>query len=445
MSKKARRKKHTKQTAQTQYVRPLRPLEMASLSSRLNVYQVEDQIQHARQQMRIGDFTGTISTCEHLLATFLKRHSEMRIEVLMMMGLAHGMLRHYQQSYDIFSEVIGFDSTLAEAWYNRGLACSYMSRPAEAVRNFERAVELSSDETDEMASKFAIRLEEERQELQEILETSDTGMTLTQYIEREEYFTQAMDLVRQEKWPQAERLFRRLTETGARVPSYWGNLAVCLMMQSRYDEAEEALKQALAIDPDYPIARDNLQKLAEVRRTKQPLAHKLVNLLREEDEKQSLALYEKNEQGDITSSTVVERVGHVVTSTWRHFGEQPPRYNFLLNMNLTTSFTTCPQCETKTRSGKFPLVLLVNPGGAVVLDKICRFCSTCDLLIVHQGQLKAQFLFRFLLADPPIVGSDYQIVGTLDRADWKKLGRPERPDFGEIREYLHDFKEIVTL
>ncbi len=73
--------------------------------------------------MLMGDFAGTISTCEPLLNSLPKR-SEMRMEILQMPGLAHGMLKQYQQSYDVFSEAIDIDPTVAESWYNRGLARS---------------------------------------------------------------------------------------------------------------------------------------------------------------------------------------------------------------------------------------------------------------------------------------------------------------------------------
>ncbi|EFH89975.1 TPR repeat-containing protein [Ktedonobacter racemifer DSM 44963] len=311
MSKKSRR---AKQTRRDQQAKPVKQLQQrASIPSQIHE-RLLYRTQYARQQMLMGDFAGTISTCE-LLLNSLPRHSEMRMEILMTLGLAHGMLKHYQQSYDVFGEAISINPTIAELWYNRGLACSSMARPAEAVRNFERAVELTKNDMSEMARKFAVHLEESRQELQEAMQAHETGITLEQYIEREERFTQAMSLVRQGKWPEAELLFRQLTETKSRIPSYWGNLGVCLMMQFRYDEAEEVLKQALTIDPDYPIARDNLKKLPEIRRSKRPIEHKLINLSREEDAKQSLALYEKDEEGEVTSSTLIKRVGHVVTST----------------------------------------------------------------------------------------------------------------------------------
>lgn len=439
MSKKSKR---AKQSRRDQQARPMKQLQqrapiLPQIHERL-LYRA----QYARQQMLMGDFASTISTCEPLLNS-LPRHSEMRMEILVMLGLAHGMLKHYQQSYDVFSEAIRIDPTIAELWYNRGLACSSLARPAEAVRNFERAVELTKNDTSEIVRKFAAQLEESRQDLQEVLQMHETSITLEQYTEREERFTQAMSLVRQEKWPEAELLFRQLTEMEHHIPSYWGNLGVCLMMQFRYDEAEEILKQALTIDPDYPIARDNLKKLPEIRRSQRLPEHKLVNLSREEDEKQSLALYEKDEEGEVTSSTLIERVGHAVTSIGRQLGKQPPRYDFFLNTYQDTRFTTCPRCRIKTRPRKFSLVIHVNPSYTTILEKMCRFCYACGLLIVHQDQLEEQLVTQFMTINPEAIGNDYQVIGTLDSAAWNQ-GKQELWSFEQVREYLHNFKEVIT-
>ncbi len=439
MSKKSKR---AKQSRQAQQSRPMKQFQQrASIPSQIHE-QLVNRAQYAQQQMLMGDFAGCVNTCESLLNS-LSRRSARRLEVLSLLGLAHGMLKHYPQSYAVFSEAIGIDPTLAELWYNRGLACHYMARPAEAVRDFERAVELSKNDTGEMARKFALALEESRLELQEAMQAHETDITFEQYMEREARFTQALSLVRQEKWQEAELLFRQLTETESRVPSYWGNLGVCLMMQFRYDEAEEALKQALAIDSDYSVARDDLKKLPEVRRSKKPLGHKLINLSREEDVKQSLALYEKDDKGEVTTRTIIEKVGHAVTSTWRQLGKQHPRYDFFLNAYQDTRFTTCPQCKSKTRSRKFSLVIHVNPGHITILDKLCRFCDACDLLIVHQDQLERQLVTEFMTINPEAIGNDYQGIGTLDRAEWNQ-GKQDLLSLDQVVEYLHGFKEVVT-
>src|SRR5436190_21195902 len=102
-------------------------------------------------------------------------------------------------------------------------------------------------------------------------------ITLEEYTQREERFTQALNLMNQHKWSEAELLFRQLAEMEGNVSSHWGNLGVSLMMQGHYDEAEEALKQALIIDPDYLVARNNLKKLPAARRSKEPLATRLIH------------------------------------------------------------------------------------------------------------------------------------------------------------------------
>jgi hypothetical protein len=63
---------------------------------------LERQVRRAQQQMLQGDFPGT---CEPLL-TSLPRRSSLRAEALILLGLAHGMLHHYQESYDLFTEAL---------------------------------------------------------------------------------------------------------------------------------------------------------------------------------------------------------------------------------------------------------------------------------------------------------------------------------------------------
>jgi tetratricopeptide (TPR) repeat protein len=433
MSKKSKRSKLPNSLKQFRQ----RPSESREIQARL-----ADRIQYAQQQVRGGDFAGCIRTCEPLLNS-LPKNSEMRIDVLSLMGLAQGMSQNYRESYDTFSEVLSLDPKKAELWHNHGLASYHLGRLAEAVRDFERAVELTKNDKNEMARKFASQLRESRQELQEAMQLHGANITLEQFTEREERFAQAVRLMKQEKWSEAEQMFRQLTETGAHVAPYWGNLGVCLMVQLRYDEAEAALKQSLAINPNYSIARDNLKRLPAARRSKEPIELRMMNLAQGDDVKQSLALFDKDKEGEITSSTVIEKVGRAVTGTWKLVGKQSPRYNFFLNIFTDTRFTTCPQCEGKTKARKLPIVININPNIPMVLDKMCRYCDTCDLLIVHRDQLEVQLFMNLPMTNLEAMGNDYLVIGTLDRADWNYIKR-EDLSFRQIAEHLHDFKEVVT-
>jgi tetratricopeptide (TPR) repeat protein len=433
MSKKSKRSKLSKSLKQRQQ----RPSEAYHIQARL-----ADRIQYAEQQMRGGDFAGCIRTCEPLLNSLPKR-SEMRLTVLGLIGLAQGMLRNYRESYDVLSEALSLDPTRAEFWHNHGLASYHLGRLAETVHDFERAVELTKNEKNEMARRFASQLRESRQELQEAMQLHGASITLEQFAEREERFAQAVRLMKQEQWPEAEQLFRQLTETGARVAPYWGNLGVCLVAQLRYDEAESALKQSLAIDPDYPFARDNLKRLPAIRRSKEPVKTQTMNLAQGDDVKQSLALFDKDKEGEVTSSTVIERVGRAITGTWKRTGKQRPCYSFFLNIFPETRFTTCPQCEGKTRARKLPLVIHVNPDIPMILEKTCRYCETCDLLIVHRDQLEVQLFRKLLMTHPEAIGNDYLVRGTLERTDWNRM-KDKELSLRQIAEHLHDFKDVVT-
>jgi tetratricopeptide (TPR) repeat protein len=405
-------------------------------------YQIQtrlvDRICYAEEQMRAGDFAGCISTCEPLL-DLLPKHSEMRLNMLGLMGLAHGMLQNYHESYAILGEALALDPTKAEYWHNHGQAAYCLGRLSETVRDFERAVELTKHDASEKAHKFASQLRESRQELQRSMQLHG-DITLEEYTAREERFAQAVRLMKQEKWPEAEQMFRQLAETGARFAPYWGNLGVCLTVQRRYDEAEAALKQSLAIDPDYPFARDNLKRLPAVRRSKEPVGIRTLNLAQGDDVTHSLALYE---EGEATATTIIEKVGRAATGIWKPTGKQSPRYDFFLNTSSDTRFTTCPRCKGKTQARKFCLVMNVHPNIPVILEKTCRYCDPCNLLIVHRDQLDEQVAKHLMTSNPQAVDNDYLVVGTLDKAVWNHMKHQEL-SFEDIIEDLHDFKDVVT-
>src|SRR5215470_12897802 len=106
--------------------------------------------------------------------------------------------------------------------------------------------------------------------------------------------------------------------------------------------------------------------------------------------------------------------------TMTRLGKQPPRYRFFLNPYQDVRFTKCPQCGGKTLQRKLPLVIHVDPMQLLSLNKTCRYCPRCDLLIAHQNEVE-QFLAAFFsVQNSEVVGNEYLVIGTLDRPDWKR-------------------------
>jgi hypothetical protein len=137
------------------------------------------------------------------------------------------------------------------------------------------------------------------------------------------------------------------------------------------------------------------------------------------------------------------RHGRATRPKLRQLGKQPPRYRFFLNPYTDARFTSCPQCGNKTRVRKLPLVIHVDQGHTLVLNKTCKFCPFCDLLIAHQDEIEAFLAAYFSQNQPEVVGNDYLVLGTEDRADWKR-GMHQQRTSQEALESLHDFRDYVT-
>src|SRR5215210_4340089 len=73
-------------------------------------------------------------------------------------------------------------------------------------------------------------------------------------------------------------------------------------------------------------------------------------------------------------------------------GKLPPRYSFILNPYPDERLSKCPKCDQRTHLRKFALFILVDGFGPMVLGKTCRFCTPCELLIVHQDELEHELV-----------------------------------------------------
>jgi len=124
-------------------------------------------------------------------------------------------------------------------------------------------------------------------------------------------------------------------------------------------------------------------------------------------------------------------------------GKLPPCYRFFLNPYQDMRWTKCPQCENKMHQRKLPLVIHIDPMVMLSLNKTCRYCPHCDLLIAHQDDLEHILARIFSEQNPEIVGNDYLVVGTMDKKIWKSETQ-QQGSIQNILSVLHDFTEVVT-
>ncbi|MBN1135447.1 MAG: hypothetical protein JXM73_02630 [Anaerolineae bacterium] len=125
-------------------------------------------------------------------------------------------------------------------------------------------------------------------------------------------------------------------------------------------------------------------------------------------------------------------------------GKLPPQYRFVLNPHAETRVGRCPICRQKMRQRKAPLFIHVDPFNPVALGYTCRYCPTCDLLIAHQDEIERLLASLFAERDPSVIGNDYLVIGTVERAAWRE-GMKQPKGIDDMLAHLHDFKEVLTL
>src|SRR5436309_1079606 len=126
----------------------------------------------------------------------------------------------------------------------------------------------------------------------------------------------------------------------------------------------------------------------------------------------------------------------------KRLGKLKPRFKFFLNPYPDVRFTRCPKCQGKTKLRKLPLLIHVDPENLMVLNKTCRFCPYCELLIAHQDEIEAQLTGYFGQHNPEVVGNEYLVLGTVDRPAWQQ-GTQAPVGLKDMLEQAHDFKKIL--
>jgi hypothetical protein len=99
---------------------------------------------------------------------------------------------------------------------------------------------------------------------------------------------------------------------------------------------------------------------------------------------------------------------------------------------------------TPNRSEPWALLIHVDPRNPVCLNKTCRYCPRCDLLIAHQDEVEEQLAALFGERQPELVGNAYLVLGTLDPEVWER-GRHTPLTIPEMMNNLHDWVDVLSI
>ena len=97
------------------------------------------------------------------------------------------------------------------------------------------------------------------------------------------------------------------------------------------------------------------------------------------------------------------------------------KYTFFLNEYSDFAFSNCPQCSQKTKLRKIALAIHIDPNQLFTLNKKCRFCPSCELIIAKKSEIESIMAQTFETRRPEIVGNEYLIIGTADKKAWRYM------------------------
>ena len=118
------------------------------------------------------------------------------------------------------------------------------------------------------------------------------------------------------------------------------------------------------------------------------------------------------------------------------------RHYFFLNPYNDCAFTKCPKCDSKTRIRKFPLAIHIDPHQIILLNKKCRYCIKCDMIIAKQSEVEPLMIVCLKKISPEVIGNNYLTMGVVDRKDWKE-GNKGNLDSAKTLERMYFFKDML--
>ena len=196
---------------------------------------------------------------EKILADLMQKHPNYHM-TLYGMGVLFAMQEKYAEAIEYFKKAVDIFPVFTVAYYNLAIAYKSIFDIANMVRNLRKVMDLSDPGTEDY---------DNARNLIQVLERSmreKGGAGLEAFINGQDEFDRAFELMENGEWKRAIKGFERSIRWYPGMPQPYGNMGICYAKLGEKQLALSAFDKALDIDPDYEPARMNKQAMEQIKK-----------------------------------------------------------------------------------------------------------------------------------------------------------------------------------
>jgi len=174
------------------------------------------------------------------------------------LATALGAWDRSSEAVGIFEKVVRQKPDFAEAWFNKALVHQQLGRLTPMVESLRRAIKHADPEEN------FVKVAHEMIDAVARIGREEYDLDLETYLHAGALYDFAWEMMDEQRLEEALDGFRKAAGLMPRSYQAFGNMGACLVLLERQDEARRMLEKALELNPDYSVARQNLEQLNRV-------------------------------------------------------------------------------------------------------------------------------------------------------------------------------------